>query len=223
MLQQLSNMGSRKRAPTADEAAAQLRRHETELVNLQRIARRTRSELIAAKASGDTAAEAQSLQESSAVAKKIDEVTVAIDVTKGTIEVLVARERETNRLECSDTIRKASGAFKDKVFALADAQKAFAAALMAVRLEQDALDAVMVRSGVTPDPYEFRAKFIPTLQVSLSLETQGVLGEKRTLDTSMQLEQSGRANLKRVAAEYHELIMRRVRNAFSTNPPPKAA
>jgi hypothetical protein len=106
---------------------------------------------------------------------------------------------------------------------LVEAQKIFTAALMAVRIEQDTLEAVMVVNGVTPDPYEFRVKFVPTLQMSLHLETKGVLGEKKTMETPTQLEQLGRANLKGMAAEYHELIMRRTRNAFGTTPPPKAA
>jgi len=184
------------------------------LVEARRALNAARTSLPGLIAAGDAANIASAREEIRLLDARIRQIEESREQTREAIKAAEARDRTATDAQAYRLIKKLVADTRQEVETLADALVAFAMALKKSGAGLDSVDALMRRSGVTPDPYVLRAKFVGLVEVALHLETGGIVGVARLLDNHAQLRQSGRADLKRAAAEFQALYLRRARSAL---------
>jgi hypothetical protein len=214
---------TRKKPPTLEQAHQMLEQHERDLSGMQQANRRSKTMLIERRAEGDEVGAAQCQQDINNVASRIAQLTETLEFDRATIAAVKERERGAANAKAYDDIRKQSATFKDKVHALSDSLITTANALAAARQQLDTLEACMRSAGVEPDR-DGKGRLDGTIQLASYLETAGELGVKRTLLNLHELRHDPRrsADLKFMASEYHQLVLRRVRDVLSPNEPEAA-
>ena len=220
-----TNTARAKPSPrTVPQLEAEVERYDFVLVQAQRGRNAARTSIPALMASGDTEAIEEARKEIVKLNSQIADFTDRREQTRDAIRAVQDREKAAFRSQSSLAIFKRSAALKDKIYALADRQKAYGAALKDAHLELDALEAAMRSAGVEPDP-DGKGRFAGTVQLAAHLATDGEVGKNRTLFNLYQLseDKSGIADLKRLASDQHEFILRRVRTIFGADIDPKDA
>jgi hypothetical protein len=200
---------------TVQQLEAELGRSERNLVEAQRANTVARTALGGHIASGDAEEIAECRREISATAARVKELTEEMGAVQDAIRFAQAQDRAGAALAAYGNLKKMVADSRAEVEALGDSIIAFANALKAARTGLESLDAQMRKSGVTPDPYILLAKLIGVVDVALHLETDGVVGNARTLENRDQLRKSGFASLHRIAKEFDTLTMRQIKSALN--------
>jgi hypothetical protein len=206
-----------KPAPrTASQLSQQVADDERRLLEARRLNSTARNALPTHLASGDEEAIAQCRREIAGSGVRIKELIEAIDSGKEAIQVARERERAAANAQTLRELERSTADARKQVEVLGDTIKAFAIAYKATHAALESLESQMRQAGVTPDPYVLRAKLEGLVDLALHLESGGLLGEQRTLDSPDQLRASGRASLRHAAQEFHTLTMQRLRSALRT-------
>lgn len=172
-----------------------------------------RSQLPSLIAEGDAEGISECRKTIKRCAAEVARTQEEIETLENAVKAAGERDQASASIEAYTAIRRLVTATRKDLEALADARKAFAAALKKVRASNNALDALMMQSGVRPDDWHLRVLLMGTVELGLHQETDGLLG-RPGIESASQLEQSGRADLKRLASEFQRLYMQRVRSAL---------
>ncbi|MGB9331491.1 MAG: hypothetical protein WCB10_12050 [Steroidobacteraceae bacterium] len=197
---------------TPEQLAAQVAEYEHQHAAAQRENSAARTALGALIAGGDADAISACRKQIKTTGARVRELDEAIPAVREAIRVAQARDRAQESARAYRNCEKLVSDTRRDVEAMGDALIAFALALKAAVAGLNSADSAMMHAGVTPDHWSLRAKLIGIVQIALHLESGGLVGEVRTLDSADELRENGRADLKRAAREYHTLTLQRLRS-----------
>jgi chromosome segregation ATPase len=201
-------------APTAHQLRAQLTELKRQRSEATRLNNAAKVELQNRVAEGNPERIEWGREDIANSAKRIADLTQDIDATEGAVRKAEADERAAINVRNYVALQKTVADARKKIEDLGDAGKNLAKALKAALAALQSVDGEMLAAGVTPDPYILQAKLKGILDLALHLESDGLLGAARTLESPDQLRRSGRACLMRAAQEFHTLTMQRIRGSL---------
>ncbi|MGB9332624.1 MAG: hypothetical protein WCB10_17805 [Steroidobacteraceae bacterium] len=187
---------------TLERSASDMRRAESA----------ARTSLPALIAQGDAAGIADARETIKLAEAKLKRAVSDLEHTREALRVAQARDRAQESARAYRNCEKLVSDTRRDVEAMGDALIAFALALKAAMAGLNSADSAMMHAGVTPDHWSLRAKLIGIVQIALHLESGGLVGQVRTLDSADELRENGRADLKLAAREYHTLTLQRLRS-----------
>jgi hypothetical protein len=196
---------------TVGQLTAELADHERLLLEAQRANSAARNALGGLIAGGDAAAIADCRRDIKLSAAKVKELTDALEFSREAIRIAKGRDQAATDAHAYRLIKERVADARKDIDALADAIVAFAIAFKKSGAALGSVDGLMRNSGVTPEVYVLTAKLLGMTQMALHLESGGILGEGRTLESPEEIRRSGRADLKRAAAEFQAVYLRHAR------------
>jgi hypothetical protein len=209
---------------SVSDLEAELQRHDSILLTAQRGRSAARVKIPDLMTSGDSQGIEDCRKEIARLDAQIVDFTERREQTQDAIRAAKNRDRAAYQAQDYREIRKEVAAFKTDAFRMVDTLEAFGKALLQLLAQQDAMESKMRNVGVTPDPYVIRIKLLALVEMNLFMETNGVLGQKRSLLSVDELKSSPQSSsIKRAANEAHELFTRQLRHALGISNDPEAA
>jgi hypothetical protein len=203
---------SKPAAPrTAESLAAQVRRLETQVAELRRTENGTRAARPGIVADGDEDAIRLTNQTIEECAARIKGLLEEIETTQAALQVATERERTDVQAQTYLKLKTAIDVTRADVEEIQACAIAFVLAYEKATKGIDTLDAQLSRAGITPDPYVLKAKLHGVTQLCLHVESGGVFGLARTIESIDELRKNGRASLKSLAASFHALTLRQAK------------
>jgi hypothetical protein len=175
------------------------------------IARAARPRLIV---EGDAQALAENQRTQQQCEAKIARAEANLKHLRDALQLAVQDERDAARARTYRELRESAASARQNLYALDDAITEFGRTLKRAIDGMESLESQMLRAAVTPDIYQLRAKFTPTVDMALHLATAGMFGQGHTMLTEHQLRESGMASLKTQGREYESMTMIKIRGAL---------
>lgn len=199
---------------TAASLQAEVRTLETNLAQAQRAQSAAKSRLPTLIASGDADEITECRKSIQRYDKQITELVASVEETREALQITQERGRAAARSQAYGALKSQLTATRKAMDELADKVVGFAAALKKARSAVEEDEGEMRRAGVMPDPYILRLKLVALVEILLHLESDGIVGQTRGLDSPHQLRQNGRADLKKAVREYETLTLQRARHVL---------
>lgn len=205
----------KQRAPRIADLQAEIGALEASLEEARREQQHAKTSLPSFIASGDAEEIAACRKVLRDAEKTIAERSATLEETREALQVAVQTERAAARERACREIERALAADRKRIGALAEAIVTACEALEEARAGLEQTDATLINWGLIADPYQIRARLLGLVQLALHVESGGLLGQARTIESIDELKRSGRADLKAAASEYAAVTLRRVRGALS--------
>jgi chromosome segregation ATPase len=190
--------------------------HASHLLLLaQRTNSAARSALPGLLASGDTDAIAECRREISESARQVQEFGESADSYREAIESAQRRDHLSfNARQLQQLERLLKKAVDDHI-ALERAIVEFAKSIATARASAEAAENELTRAGVTYDRFlSLAVRMMGRVDMSIWLETEGVMGRCPTLDTQSQSRASGKASLEMAANEFRGYVLKNARQVL---------
>jgi chromosome segregation ATPase len=187
---------------------------EKTLMEIRRDESAARTKLPRFIEEGDTIRSTDARRSIELAPARIASLSAELEQTREALKLAKGRVQGASNAQTYRRLKQCVTVAREHVETAEAALDAFGKALLQARESLENAAAQMRDSGLTEDPFLMRAKLQGLAQLRLHMESGGIVGVKRTLDSDHQLRQSGAASFKKAAAEYHALTLQRVRSAL---------
>jgi hypothetical protein len=179
------------------------------LMLAQRAHSTAKSALSAHLISGDEDAIAQCGQEIISTSRQVAQHSNNVESYGQAVEAAKARDRSEWNAQRHGKLQQLMAAAVRDHGGLEEAIVKFGAAMAKARASAQAVEIELQRANVTYDRFlSLATQMLGRVDMSLWLESEGVIGRGPSLDTPMELRQSGRASLKLAVREFRGFIFK---------------
>jgi hypothetical protein len=194
---------------TVEQLQTALENASHQLMLAQRAHSTAKTTLPLLLASGDEDAIAQCKEQISSSAAQVTQHTANVEAYRAAVGSAKARDIATFSAQRHAKLQSLMAAAVRDHDALEEAIERFGASVARARASAQAVEIELQRSNVTYDRFlSLSTRILGRVDMSLWLESEGVIGRGPALDTPMQLRESGRASLKLAVREFRGVTFR---------------
>lgn len=194
---------------TVEQLQSALENASHQLMLAQRAHSTAKTTLAVLLASGDEGAIAQCRQEIGSSAAEVAQHSANVEAYRAAVGSAKARDIATFSAQRHAKLQRLMVAAVRDHDALEEAIERFGAVMTRARASAEAVEIELQRSNVTYDRFlSLSIGLLGRVELSMWLETDRMIGRGPTLDTPMQLRDSGRASLKLAVREFRGVTFR---------------